>query len=481
MEQNTNITICGQDYAYENKCCCGCQDQEETNALDNIEIDATVDDTTGTPSVNVTKEDNKYTFNFSGLKGGVGETGADGSSITFDDLTEEQKAQLKGETGARGPQGNTGDTGATGAQGPKGHDGIDGAPGTYPQLRAQANIGNTIGDPSVRVSVEGTTDSPILNFYFDGIKGANGTNGTNGANGRDGRDGIDGINGIDGKDGKDGKDATVAQIENAVTNEVERQLDEFDDALEAASWLKYAIDGHEDDKQAFARLIASAREYDSTGKNKLAEAYAGVNALVTKNNDGTYTATSFLTSLVGGGEGEPQSQSGLITTSNLTESIADLYSQYTTDTKTIVARIFAIANNDGSSINIDADHVNMTASDINTITKNAAVEVGSLKVKAGTWDNNSNEILISGDSNGDLTLSARHLTLTSNSDSGRLYLDHDHIHVGNQLTSDITIGDPDALDCDVYMNGTITLSDGTETVSITATDVKRLLALLPNS
>lgn len=469
MEQNTNITICGQGYAYENKCCCECQDQEETNALDNIEIDATVDDTTGTPSVNVTKEDNKYTFNFSGLKGGVGETGADGSSITFDDLTEEQKAQLKGEKGDKGLQGDDGVKGDDGDQGPKGRDGIDGAPGTYPQLRAQANIGNTIGDPSVRVSVEGTDDSPILNFYFDGIKGANGANGINGTNGRDGRDGID------------GRDVTVEQIESTVASEIERQLDEFDDALEAASWLKYAINGYEDSKQAFARLIASAREYDSTGKTKLNEAYAGVNALVTKNNDGTYTATSFLTSLVGGGEGEPQSQSGLITTSNLTESIADLYSSYTTDTKTIVSRIFAIANNDNSSININADHINMTANDINTITKNAAIEVGSLKVKAGTWDNNSNEILISGDTNGDLTFSARHLTLTSNSDSGRLYLDHDHIHVGNQLTSDITIGDPNALDCDVYMNGTITLSDGTETVSITASDVKRLLALLPNS
>lgn len=351
MKQNT--IICGQELTCEDTCCCGCKpDQSDIDVFDNIEVDATVDDTIGTPSVNVThdKENNKLTFAFSGIKGEVGETGSDGQdgqSITYDSLTEEQKNELKGPQGERGPQGDTGATGDTGAQGPKGYDGIDGAPGTYPQLRAQANIGNTVGNPSVRVTVEGTNDSPILNFYFDGIKGANGTNGINGTNGRDGRDGID------------GRDATIEQIEDAVAGEIERQLDEFDDALEAASWLKYAINGYEDSKQSFARLIAAAREYDSTGKTKLDEAYAGVNALVTKNNDGTYTATSFLTSLVGGGEGEPQSQSGFITTSNLSESIADMYSTYNTNTATAVARIFAIASQQGSTLSLTANQIRL--------------------------------------------------------------------------------------------------------------------------
>ena len=230
MEQN-NITICGQDLVYENKCCCGCQDEdkEKENIFDNIEIDATVDNTTGEPSVTVVpdEENNKYTFVFTGLKGETGDPGDDAEPLLFDDLTEEQKAELKGEQGPRGPQGNTGEKGDTGAKGPKGDDGIDGKPGTYPNITAHADIGNTVGNPSVRVTVDGEDpQNPVFNFYFDGIKGPAGANGTNGTNGRDGRDGIDGKNG---EDGKDGIDAKAEDIENAVIAEVERQLDEFDD------------------------------------------------------------------------------------------------------------------------------------------------------------------------------------------------------------------------------------------------------------
>lgn len=234
MGQNSNITICGQQAVYTNGCCCGCQDKD---VLDDLQIDATVDNTTGTPSVNVVKEDKKYTFNFTGLKGNdgiAGVDGADGSSLTFDDLTEEQKASLKGE---RGPQGNDGVKGDDGERGPKGHDGIDGAPGTYPRLRAQANIGNTVGNPSVRVTVEGTTDDPIFNFYFDGLKGAAGANGTNGINGRDGRDGIDGINGIDGIDASAEDIVFKIKRENENTNELEELSISVSDLLEMKAKL----------------------------------------------------------------------------------------------------------------------------------------------------------------------------------------------------------------------------------------------------
>lgn len=50
-----------------------------------------------------------------GEQGPAGPTGATGAALTFDDLTPEQKAELKGETGAQGPAGATGPTGATGA------------------------------------------------------------------------------------------------------------------------------------------------------------------------------------------------------------------------------------------------------------------------------------------------------------------------------------------------------------------------------
>lgn len=84
--------------------------------------------------------------------GPQGEKGADGT-MTFEDLTPEQKASLKGDkgdkgdTGAAGPQGepgpkgdkgdtgpkgDKGDTGETGAQGPQGEKGEPGTNGTTP-------------------------------------------------------------------------------------------------------------------------------------------------------------------------------------------------------------------------------------------------------------------------------------------------------------------------------------------------------------
>lgn len=87
-----------------------------------------------------------------GPQGPQGEKGADGT-MTFEDLTPEQKASLKGDkgdkgdTGAAGPQGepgpkgdkgdpgpkgDKGDPGETGAQGPKGDKGEPGTNGTTP-------------------------------------------------------------------------------------------------------------------------------------------------------------------------------------------------------------------------------------------------------------------------------------------------------------------------------------------------------------
>lgn len=87
-----------------------------------------------------------------GPMGPQGEKGADGT-MTFEDLTPEQKASLKGDkgdkgdTGAAGPQGepgpkgdkgdpglkgDKGDTGETGAQGPQGEKGEPGTNGTTP-------------------------------------------------------------------------------------------------------------------------------------------------------------------------------------------------------------------------------------------------------------------------------------------------------------------------------------------------------------
>lgn len=91
-----------------------------------IYADATVDASTGTPSVTVTKTESQsgdeltFHFAFSNLKGEDGVTGATGP----------QGIQgPAGPEGAQGPRGFKGDTGATGAQGPTGPTGPQGPTG----------------------------------------------------------------------------------------------------------------------------------------------------------------------------------------------------------------------------------------------------------------------------------------------------------------------------------------------------------------
>ena len=81
-----------------------------------------------------------------GPQGPQGEKGADGT-MTFEDLTPEQKASLKGDKGDKGDKGEAGPQGVQGIQGPKGDKGDTGEQG--PQ----------------------------------GIQGVAGTNGTNGTDG----------------------------------------------------------------------------------------------------------------------------------------------------------------------------------------------------------------------------------------------------------------------------------------------------------
>ena len=131
----------------------------------------------------------------------------------------------------------------------------------------------------------------------------------------------------------------------------------MDADMQTLSWLKYAIDGHEDSKQAFARLIAAAREYRDAGKTKLDQAYAGVNALVEKQQDGSYKATSFLTSLVS--DISSEGYSGIITSADIHDAMVDVFARYTNDANTMTARIFALANANGSAIKLKADQIDL--------------------------------------------------------------------------------------------------------------------------
>lgn len=444
---------------------------EQRDLLENITVEAHVDDTTGTPNVAVVKGENKITLNFSGLKGEHGDNGINA-------------------TGIQGPKGDKGDKGDTGAQGPQGEPGYDGKTGKTPNITAQATYDYSVAgnEPHVHVDVNGTPENPVLNFRFSGLRGRDGIDGQDGKNGRDGIDGIDGMN------------AKAEDIERAVRTEIESQLDDLDADLQTLSWLTYAIDGYEKDKQAFARLIAAARHYRDTGKTMLDEAYAGVNALVTKQPDGSYKATSLLTSLVGSNtDGSSQEgYSGVITSADIHEATVDVFATYTNDAKTITARIFTLANEDGSNILLDADHINLNASDINAITKNATLTTRGLRINGGDWDDpDSREIIVDALSNGTLEVEGKEIKFKNNRDDSSFNVYTSYIQLGgtdsNTMSNRIDIGGTTAdypinmktgnkiniaAEEGVTITGNLTLSSGQETVTITADQLKQLLTLI---
>ena len=92
-----------------------CENKNQCDCLANMNIEATVDNSTGTPSVAVTKNNDKIVFAFSGLKGATGKPGLDG------------------------------------ADGQQGDPGLNGKTGGIPKLGASAHIGHTIGEPNVEV------------------------------------------------------------------------------------------------------------------------------------------------------------------------------------------------------------------------------------------------------------------------------------------------------------------------------------------
>ena len=183
---------------------------EDGDIAENLTATATVDNSTGTPSVDVTKNGYNLNFGFKNLKGEKGDPGAAGekgekgeagapgkspkveqiegslgvSGVPAVNITDPENLKVaivyNGEKGEKGEKGDTGPQGPQGIQGEKGETGAQGATGATPDITATATVDNTTGTPTVTVTKSGTTDAPTLAFAFSGIKGEKGEKGADG-------------------------------------------------------------------------------------------------------------------------------------------------------------------------------------------------------------------------------------------------------------------------------------------------------------
>ena len=187
-----------------------------------ITIKADADNTSlDKPIVNVSKNNNEYTFSFKGLKGERGEKGSKGDKGDVGPQGPQgiQGIQgLKGDRGEKGLKGDKGDPGETGPQGergpagpqgergamgPLGIPGPQGEPGPVPNItfNADATESDTV---SASIEQEGTPENPIVNIHFTGKIGPKGDKGDKGDPGDPGVPGATGPQGPQGIQGEQG-------------------------------------------------------------------------------------------------------------------------------------------------------------------------------------------------------------------------------------------------------------------------------------
>lgn len=151
--------------------------QGPAGSAGNITATASVDATSGTPSVTVTKsgtnENPIFDFAFTGLKGIQGIQGEQGPQGIQGETGATGPAGPQGEQGAQGPQGVPGETGAQGPAGATGPQGPAGANGISPTI--------TVTDHATYHHIEIVSAGGTESFdVYDGTDGQDGTDGTDG-------------------------------------------------------------------------------------------------------------------------------------------------------------------------------------------------------------------------------------------------------------------------------------------------------------
>ena len=152
---------------------------EDGDIAENLTATATVDNSTGTPSVDVTKNGYNLNFDFKNLKGEKGDPGAAGekgekgeagapgkspkveqiegslgvSGVPAVNITDPENLKVaivyNGAQGEKGDKGEKGDTGATGPQGPQGEVGPQGPQGPQGEVGPQGPAGKDGSDADV--------------------------------------------------------------------------------------------------------------------------------------------------------------------------------------------------------------------------------------------------------------------------------------------------------------------------------------------
>lgn len=129
--------------------------------------------------------------------------------------------------------------------------------------------------------------------------------------------------------------------------------------------------------------------------------------------------------------------------------MVDVFANYTNDANTMTARIFALANADGSTIKLDADKINLTADKINSASKNAVLTAKGLRINGGDWDDpDSREIIIDALADGTLEIEGSVMTFKNNRDDSSFNVNTSYINIGgtdaNNMSNHIRIGGSEA-------------------------------------